>query len=252
MLSGVTFPVLADLLRGLFVDIAVNDLLPDAAARTDSRISLLTGVHRKEIRRLRLAAPAPDSVPDVVTVSSQIIGTWAGNPAFCDTAGMPLALPRVATAAGGPSFEALVESVTTDIRPRAVLDDFIAQGLVTLAEDDTVRLNRPAFIPSAGSAEQIFFFARNLHDHIAAAAANVLARQTPPYLDSSVHYDRLDPESAARLLAIAQASGQRALLEVNRAAVALISAAPAKAEGPAGARVNFGIYIYTDDEPPPP
>jgi hypothetical protein len=209
-------------------------------------------VHRKEIRRLRLAAPAPDSIPDVVTVSSQIIGTWLGNPVFCDAAGLPLALARAATEPGGPSFEALVESVTTDIRPRAVLDDFLAQGLVTLAEDETVRLNQAAFIPSPGSAEQIFFFARNLHDHIAAAAANVLARQTPPYLDSSVHYDRLDPETAARLLAIAQASAQRALLEVNRQAVALVSTTPAKDAAPAAARLNFGIYIYTDDESPPP
>src|ERR1700733_1292675 len=53
MQSGLTFPVLADTLRRLFVEIAVADLLIDAKARTDSRISLLTGVHRKEIRRLR-------------------------------------------------------------------------------------------------------------------------------------------------------------------------------------------------------
>ena len=54
--SGVTFPVLANLIRALYVEVSLRDLLTDAKARTDSRVSLLTGVHRKEIRRLRAAA----------------------------------------------------------------------------------------------------------------------------------------------------------------------------------------------------
>jgi len=52
MRSGITFPIVADLMRSLFVEVASQELLTDARARTDSRISLLTGVHRKEIRRL--------------------------------------------------------------------------------------------------------------------------------------------------------------------------------------------------------
>ena len=57
MRAGVTFPVLADLLRTLYVEVAARDLLVDPKAQTDSRISLLTGVHRKEIRRLRELPP---------------------------------------------------------------------------------------------------------------------------------------------------------------------------------------------------
>ena len=53
MQSGLTYPILADALRRLFVDVAVEDILTDPKSRTDSRISLLTGVHRKELKRLR-------------------------------------------------------------------------------------------------------------------------------------------------------------------------------------------------------
>src|ERR1700733_4121643 len=53
MQSGLTFPVLADSLRRLFVEVAINEILTDPKSRTDSRLSLLTGVHRKEIKRLR-------------------------------------------------------------------------------------------------------------------------------------------------------------------------------------------------------
>ena len=110
MRSGVTFPVLADLLRGLFVEVAITDLLVDPKTRTDSRISLLTGVHRKEIRRLRLEETGPDAVPPVVTLSSQIIALWLGSPGFLDPDGRPLSLPRTARpGVAEPSFEALVE-----------------------------------------------------------------------------------------------------------------------------------------------
>ena len=92
--AGITFPVLEDLLRGLFVDVAQNDLLPDPKSRTDSRISLLSGVHRKEIRRLRLLPQANTETPPVVTLTSQIIARWLGASPWIDANGNPLPLPR--------------------------------------------------------------------------------------------------------------------------------------------------------------
>lgn len=250
--SGVTFPVMADLLRGLFVEVASRDVLQDAASRTDSRISLLTGVHRKEIRRLRLEEAEDGAIPPVVTISSEIIGRWLGAKQYTGKNGAPLVLPRLSHDSGGPSFESLVESVTTDVRPRAVLDDFIAQGIVILEPGDLVRLNQAAFVPRPGSTEQLFFFGRNLHDHIAAAAANVAAEGSAPFADSSVHYDQLPPAVAEQLLAAAQASAAQALLEVNRAATHLLEPGGGQATPGASRRVNFGIYIYTEDEAPAP
>ncbi len=249
ILSGVTFPIMADLLRGLFVEVATLDLLNDTASRTDSRISLLTGVHRKEIRRQRLEASTDETIPAAVSISGQIISGWLGTKRFSDAKGDPLVLPRLRSETAGPSFEDLVESVTTDIRPRAVLDDFLAQGIVLLEPGDLVRLNQAAFIPRSGSSEQLFFFGRNLHDHIAAAVANVTASDGPKFLDSTVHYDRLTPEAAARLLAIAQATATQALLEVNRTAISLLETTDSQIpQATDTRRVNFGIYVYTEDE----
>ncbi|MBV8575726.1 MAG: hypothetical protein JOZ58_11925, partial [Acetobacteraceae bacterium] len=165
--SGVTFPVVADLLRGLYVDVARRELLTDPKSRTDSRVSLLTGVHRKEIRRQR----SPEGVaglaePAVVTRTSAIIARWLGSSTYTDAAGRPLPLPR---AGPDPSFEGLVASVTRDVRPRAVLDEWLHQALVRIDAEGRVQLSTEAFIPREGGEAQLFYFARNLHDHIAAA-----------------------------------------------------------------------------------
>ena len=250
--GGVTFPVLAELLRGLYVEVALTELLTDPRARTDSRVSLLTGVHRKEVRRQR--APDPEDAPAVVTLASQIIARWLGTPAYADAAGAPRPLPR--TAPDGASFEALVAAVTRDVRPRAVLDDWIAQNIVSLDADGRVRLNEAAFIPRRGGEEQMFFFARNLHDHVAAACANVGAAGPAPFLDRSVHYDRLGPDAAAKLEAAGREAAQRMLLDVNRTALALVEAEEADGTSPASAaaarRVNLGVFLYAEDEPPLP
>lgn len=252
ILSGVTFPVLSELLRGLFVEVALNDVLRDQEVKTDSRISLLTGVYRKEIHRLRQEEDLEEGVPEIVTIGSQVIGRWLGSKAYTAKSGQPRDLLRQRPAGGGASFESLVESVTTDIRARAVLDDFLAQGLVSLTPEGKVRLNQAAFIPAQGRSEQLYFFARNLHDHAAAAVANIITKSGPVFLESSVHYDRLDAQSAARLTALAQEAGRRVLLEVNRAALDMTGPEPGP-EPPPGEtlqRVNFGLYLYTGDDKP--
>lgn len=244
---GVTFPVLAELVRGLYVEVALQDLLRERSARTDSRVSLITGVHRKEIRRLRGLARAALPVPPVVTVSSQVIARWLSAAGYQDAAGVPLALPRSGPA-GAPSFEALVAAVTTDVRPRAVLDDWLSQGIVSQLPDGRLHLNVAAYLPRPGQAEQLYYFARNLADHIAASCANVLATDRPPFIERSVHYDQLTEDTARRIEAAARAAAQAVLLEVNRTAIALTDA-----ETPSDTarhRVNFGVYVYADETPP--
>ncbi|TSD83195.1 hypothetical protein FFK22_039035 [Mycobacterium sp. KBS0706] len=246
--SGVTFPILADLLRGLYVDVAARDLLPDPKAQTDSRISLLTGVHRKEIRRLRTEPPAADGIPAVVTLGSQIIARWLGAPPYADADG-PLPLPRTARTAGEASFEGLVESVTKDVRARSVLDDWIGQEIVSLDPEGRVQLSRAAFIPRPGGEEQLFYFARNLHDHIAAAAANVATEGPAPFFDRSMHYDRLRPETVAQLEATARDAAQQLLTDVNRIALAMAEADDkAAGTGTPLRRINLGVYVYVDDD----
>jgi hypothetical protein len=244
---GMTFPVLAELLRELFVDVARHDLLRGRRAQTDSRVSLLTGIHRKELRRQRLAPAAP--APAALTLSSQIIARWLGLPPWVDAAGAPLPLPRSAPAPA-PSFDALVASVTRDLRPRAVLDEWLSRGLVRLDAAERVVLNAAAYLPRPGGAEQLFYFGRNLHDHIAAAAANVLAEGPAPFLDRSVHYDRLPAPLADSLATLARQAAERALLEINRAALERLGAeAQAEPAGPSR-RVNLGMFLYVEDEPP--
>ncbi len=238
--SGITFPAIANLLRELYVNVAEYDFALPGKEQTDSRVSLLTGIHRKEVRRLRGAGAPVSVVPASVSRTSRILAKWLAAPEFNDARGQPLPLPRTASDAATPSFEALVASVTRDVRPRAVLDEWLDRKLVTIDVEDRVTLAQAAFVPNPGSEQQLYYFGRNLHDHVAAAVANVLSAD-PQFMERAVHYDGLSEAAARRLEQRSHELGMQALQEANREAHSLCETDSA---GPW--RWSFGVYIYRE------
>ena len=241
--SGVTFPALADLLRELYVNVAEYDFALQGKEQTDSRVSLLTGIHRKEVRRLRGQGAPVNVVPASISRTSSILARWLGAREWTDAAGRPLPLTR---AGEGRSFEALVASVTRDVRPRAVLDEWLDRRLVAIDDRDRVVLIEAALVPQSGDEQQLYYLGRNLHDHIAAAAANVEGA-APRFLERAVHYDRLSPELAERLEARSREIAMEALQTANREAN---EACDTDAGG--RWRWNFGVYVYREEVPEDP
>ena len=245
---GITYPYLTDLLKALFVDVADKDFRLDEKQPTDSRVSLVSGVHRKEVNRLRqeMASDA-EIVPSVVSLGAQLVAVWLGSAQYLDENNQPKPLARFVSEGGDMSFEALVAGVNSDIRPRVVLDEWLRLGVVHYDEQHRVCLNVAAFIPAEGFDEKAFYFGHNLHDHAAAAAHNLLG-VGKPFIERTVHYDAL---SAASVAALAEHSGQvgmEALLAINKSAMAL-ETADASDTAPRQ-RMTFGIYFYSEPATP--
>ena len=245
---GITYPYLADLLKALFVDVADKDFRIDPKPPTDSRVSLVSGVHRKEVNRLRheMASDA-EIVPSVVSLGAQLVAVWLGSAQYLDENNRPKPLARFVSEGGDMSFEALVAGVNSDIRPRVVLDEWLRLGVVHYDEQHRVCLNVEAFIPAEGFDEKAFYFGHNLHDHAAAASHNLLG-VGKPFLERTVHYDALSANSVAALAAQSGQVGMEALLAINKSAMAL-EAADANDSRPRQ-RMTFGIYFYTEPAAP--
>jgi hypothetical protein len=237
--SGMTFPALAQLLRELFVNVAEHDFELTGKEQTDSRVSLLTGIHRKEVARLRGAGAPVNETSATLSRTSAIIARWLAAPEFTDARGDPLPLPRTA-GDDAPSFEQLVASITKDVRPRAVLDEWLDRNLVTINDKEEIVLVDAAFVPRGEDDGKWHYLGRNLHDHIAAAAENVSA--APRFLERAVHYDGLSRKLAKRLESRSRELAMDALKTANREA----NRAIAKDKG-GDARWNFGVYIYSEE-----
>ncbi len=245
----VPFPALAALLKSVYVEQASRHFrLPDRPL-TQSRITLLTGIHRKDVKRLQAETSGAPETPANVSLGAQIVLRWTADPRYRDpTRGdTPLALPRLDPGGEQPSFEELVESVTTDIRPRAILDEWLRLGIARLDDEDRVHLSNEAFVPTHGFDEKAYYLGRNVHDHLAAARHN-LAGEHAPLLERSVYYAKLSPESVAELEALSRRVGSDALQTINRRAHELQQSDARGAADPKALtnrhRINFGVYFF--------
>jgi uncharacterized protein DUF6502 len=242
---SIPFPFASDVLRGLYVDVAVKEFPVAGKPQTDSRITLLTGVHRKDVKRLRGAPRLALRAPRAASLGSQLIARWTTLPEYLDEQGAPKRLPRMPGEGTTASFESLVRSVNTDIRPRVVLDEWLRLGIARLDDHDRVCLNVEAFVPPRGSDEMTYYFGRNLHDHVAAAVHNMLGKMEP-FLERSVHYNNLNAAAVAELTELARVRGMQVLQELNARALRLQQ----QQSGTPGAshRINFGVYLFSEDE----
>ena len=237
--QGITLPVLTRLLKELYIEVAEASFPMPGRAQTDSRINLLTGVHRKDVRALR-GRPREENQPSpVVSRNAQMISIWAGAPDYLDGRGRPRALPRTGER---PSFESLVETISKDIRPRVVLDEWLRLGLIHVDDKDFIHLNSAAFVPREDFDDLAYYFGRNLRDHIAASGHNLLG-DTPPMLERAVYYEKLTPQSIAELAAYTRKLAMQTLVAVNKKAFEL--ARRDKGAPGASQRMTFGAYFFS-------
>ncbi len=237
--KGVSYPQMREHLKRIYVTVAEEEFAVDGRPPSDSRIHVLTGVHRKDVRRLRGggAEPSPDTGAGI---GGAVVSRWLGLPEYRGPFGEPRCLPRRADEEG-PGFDELVAEVSRDVRPRAVLDELERLGIVRRDGNGRICLERRAFVPDRDFVRQTFYLGRNVHDHLAACVHNMEGGDRP-MLERAVYYAGLRPESVAELRAMAEDAGARLLEDLNRRALEL-QRADAGHSG-ADRRMRFGCYWY--------
>ena len=243
MRNGVQYGTFVSALKQVFVKVAHEELHQSGGKLTDSAVSILSGVHRKDVRALcgRTAVRVSQKPPSPV---AQLFARWMGDPHYHGEAGTPRPLPRLGAEG---SFEALARAVSTDVHPRTLLDELLRHGMVRVA-GDKVELLTDAFVPAADLAEMAALLAANGADHLAAAVYNLTAHEQR-FLEQSVASQGLSQRSAEELGAIARelwaAAFQRMVAESGSR-----WEADQKAEGTAGEshRIRFGVYFYAEPD----
>jgi hypothetical protein len=142
---GVDYRNLSEMLKTAFVSVAENEFKVNGKAQTNSRIALLTGVHRRDIRRL-LGKMPDQTTPKQHGLVANLIAHWQGMPELWDDDGEPKPIPRNPNPEYPVSFAALAKALTNDIHSRALLDECICRGIVSLTDDDMVLLTAESLV----------------------------------------------------------------------------------------------------------
>lgn len=240
---GIIFPAFIELMRELYVDVAKRDFRVEGKEQTLSRISLMTGVTRREIRRILDKVEDDDRPPVNLSLGARVITIWLGHKDYLDSQNRPLPLPLTARN-DGPSLESLVASVSKDVRARALLDEWLRLGIVEMS-GYIVKLKKTAFIPEEEYETKLYYFGRNLADHVAAGIHNL--ESDMPFFDRSVYYDQLSLDSLEELREFIHAQGPSLLLSVNRKARELADQDATSGKNLRG-RMTLGVYYFSEEE----
>lgn len=242
--QGVTAPSFYRIIKQTYVEVAANAA---GNAATDSQVSVMTGVHRRDVKTLRAAETDADaSVARKSSTLATVVGRWITQPDLSTATGAPSPLPR--SAATPPSFDHLVQSVSRDIRPRAVLDELERQSIISIDADGLVHLNPAALVGPADLDQKLHFFSENLGDHMNAAVENLLADGPSPFLERAVFYNHLTKTSVTAIVQDVRTVGIKTLQDINSRAAHLQNAD--KDNPDATMRFRFGVFLYSDDDGP--
>lgn len=242
---GVGYGALAAALKRVFLDEARRELQRQGRPETDSALSLLSGLHRHNVRSVAGAAERGGRPPSVAV---DVVGRWLGERRWRDRQGRPRLLPRgpqgaaVAPARAAPSFDELVHSVSRDVRPRAVLDELVRLGIAE-ERDEGVQLLADGFVPRGDPEVMGEILAANLHDHAAAAVANLVGEGR--FFERAVVMDELSETSSAALHALCRSEMKRVLQKLQAAAQSR-AADDTGLSAPCGQRARFGVFFYAE------
>jgi hypothetical protein len=241
--KGVPIQALEEMVRQAYVDAANQACEGDNPARLTSRISTMTGLTRREVRRIQ-QTPSPE-LPATRSAASDLLTHWTSKTDYVDASQKPIAIPRQGPA---PSFEDLAAHVTKDVHARSLLAEMIRLRLVTHhPATDTIELLEEAFVPNHDWPQMVGFLGTNVGDHLEAAVTNVLG-DGHQHFEQALLADELSPESIIKVQALISAQWRHLLTTLGPQLQALIDA-DTSAQRPQNQSIRIGLYSLSKAMP---
>ena len=242
--NGLPHGALADIAKQVYVRVAAEEERIAGRKQTVSRMSLLTGLTRKEISRILKLPPAPAQETSArYHRASRVITGWIRDPRFLAADGQPRPLEMDGD---GDTFAALVKAYSGDVPARAVLDELERVEAVRTAEEGHILLVARGYLPRAGEAEKLQILGTDVAGLIATIRHNLDPGAKGPFFQRKVFYDNLVGEALPQLRAMSAEQGQRLLETLDRWMAAHDREVHPELEGPSGRRAGIGIYYFEE------
>lgn len=136
--NGIGFREFSEIAKSAFVDIATNDYGLRGRPTNISRVAVMTGLTRKEVRRIRDKINlGQESVVAKTTPLAEILHRWYSVDDFTTKSGEPREL---SFDSDSPSFTELVRRFGGDIPPGAMRTELKRVGAIEETEDGSLRL----------------------------------------------------------------------------------------------------------------
>jgi len=243
--NGFSFKSFVELARRTYVDVAMSELAIPGKKQTASRVSILTGLTRKEVQRiLKKDATLETSTGERYNRAARVVTGWVRDSTFTDTGGEPAVLP-VEDATKG--FNTLVRRYSGDMPARAVLDELLRVGAVERASDGRIRLLARAYVPRASQLDKLGILGTDGADLIHTIDHNLEEGSSDPYFQRKVMYDNVPAEVIEEFRALSAKQAQQLLEQLDGWLAKRDRDASPTAKGTGRVRAGIGVYYFAED-----
>lgn len=210
---GLTWKEFSDLSKLVYVDVATAEFGIRGRPTNVSRASILTGISRKEIARLRdRADTATANATDKTNDATRLLTGWHEDAEYRDRDGNPRPLPERGTA---PSFESLFARYGGDTPFQTLLKELKSAGSIAADERGRLVACRRYHMPAAMSDENIRLFGANLFDHAQTLERNIAGRKDQRRFEGYATESSIRPADAAEFHRLVNERGQQFLEEID-------------------------------------
>ncbi len=241
MKCGMTWREFSAVSKSAFVAVASEEYGIKGRPTNTSRVSILTGISRKEVRRQRQLLDQPVTLPpNKTTDSTRVLSGWHQDPEFLDGGAKPLLLPMEGDRV---SFSLLCQRYGGDVAASTLLKELLRVQAVAQEPDGRLRVLKRYYMPVQfdpdwiGNAGEVFKdLGTNINYNLA------LGDDEPSRFLGRATNSSIDANAAPEFRAFVEEQGQAFLEKVDQW---LTEHAADSADTHAKERVRLGIGLFT-------
>ncbi len=238
---GVSHAEFAGWAKQTYVEEANTHFGIDGKEPTVSRLAIVTGINRKEVRRILDLPPDAQQAVSKHNRAIRVVTGWLQDEQFTDKEGNPTPLTYGDSDA---SFSQLVKRYGGDVPARAVLDELVRVGTVQ-QEGDQVLLASKGYVPHESEEAMLELFATSAKDLLTTLDHNV-SGEGNARLQMSVAYDNVGGDSLQAFRKLSSKKALSLLRELDKFLSEHDRGSEPDTEGNGRYRTGLGVYLIEE------
>ena len=245
--NGMSYGTFSDLVKWVYVDVARKEFGIRGRKQSTSRVSVITGLSRKEVMRVqKLSGPDDHGKTEKYNRAARVLAAWRRESDFLDGKGKPAPLPIVGS---GITFTELVKRFGGDVPVRATLDELVRVGAVEQMEDGTVCLRTRAYVPETSDAEKLQILGTDVGHLISTIDHNLKHDPKGVLFQRKVAYDNLPDDVLPEFRKLSAKRAQALLEGLDRWLAQRDRDVTPTVKGPGRNQAGLGIYYFEEVYP---
>ncbi len=242
---GMTWKEFSDLSKSVFVESATRYYGIRGRPTNVSRVSILTGISRKEVKRQRDLLASERPIPaEKTTDATRLLSGWHQDPDYIDGDTKPRRLTEKGPA---PSFEALWSRYGGDIPITTMLKELVKTRAVERLSDGRLRAISRYYQPAIHDDENLRFAVSRIVELTETMNNNVFPDgSNVPRFGGYADNDRIAPETVPKFRKFLDRRGQEFLEEIDDWLAE--HAAAVSTTTTDRVRIGIGLYAIEDKE----